>query len=86
MKGINVIEESRFLSKGDMTSTVGGINVCSEATNIYLNCPGSSLYHLCALYDISVCYNIHADCLDYADSGGKLCDGITGLQISYPIP
>lgn len=54
MKGIKVIEESRFLSKDTMEMVKGGLTC--EKGNIYKLC-NSGGYILCGAYSYKQCYN-----------------------------
>ena len=70
MKGIKVIEESRFLSKDTMEMVKGGLTC--EKGNIYKLC-NSGGYILCGAYSYKQCYNMHELCSSYSDSTGGLC-------------
>lgn len=72
MKGIKVIEESRFLSKDIMEMVKGGL-MCNT-DNIYSTCgQTNNSYAICGDYSYEPCRTMHGICFSYANSDNQLC-------------
>ena len=86
MKKIKIIEESRFLSSGEMRLTKGGA-FCSGASGVYKS-GNQSGFTICGGYfETGLCVNNYLGCIHYAScftgASHNSC-GETAFEIKIP--